>query len=255
MDTNNTSSAIPADASDRMDQSFDIVARQDHAEAEIQTLRADVDEVKARLDKVSRAASRPTIGGIVSNSDEVKGFVDGYLRRGRETEVKSINGATPADGGYTVPQKIDAMIASELVEISPIRSIAQIVQTGTSGYRKLVATGGTASGWASEVAPRPETDTPIFAEIAPPTGDLFANPAASQAMLDDAAFDLETWLANEIAIEFARAEGSAFVDGTGTDQPEGFLRSPTSTAEDGVRPFKTVQYIGSGDANGFDSAP
>ena len=46
-----------------------------------------------------------------------------------------------------------------------------------------------------------------------------------------------------------------FVDGTGTDQPEGFLRSPTSTAEDGVRPFKTVQYIGSGDANGFDSAP
>lgn len=251
MDTTTT----PVAADDTMEQSFDIVARQDQTEADVKALRSDVDEVKARLDKVSRAASRPTIGGASSGSDEVKGFVDGYLRKGRETEVKSISGATPSDGGFAVPQKIDEMIASELVEISPIRSIAQVVRTGTSGYRKLVATGGTASGWVSETAPRPETDTPTFAEIAPPSGDLYANPAASQGMLDDAAFELETWLANEIAIEFARAEGMAFINGSGSNQPEGFLQAVTSTAEDGVRPFKTVQYLGSGDATGFDSAP
>ena len=243
------------DPADTMEQSFDIVARQDQAEADIAGLRTDVDEVKARLDKVSRAASRPAMGGGSNASEEVKGFVDGYLRRGRETEVKSINGATPADGGFAVPREIDAMIARELVEISPIRAIAQVVQTGTSGYRKLVSTGGTASGWVSETAARPETDTPNFAEIAPPSGELYANPAASQSMLDDAAFDLETWLANEIAVEFARAEGSAFVNGSGTNQPEGFLQASTSTAEDGVRAFGTVQYIGSGDAAGFDSAP
>lgn len=245
----------PATPADSMEQSFDVVARQDQAEANIKVLRSDVDEVKARLDKVSRAASRPAIGGNRATSEEVKGFVDGYLRRGRETEVKSINGASPSDGGFAVPQQIDAMIARELAEISPIRSIAQVVQTGTSGYRKLVATGGTASGWVSETAARPETDTPNFAEIAPPSGDLYANPAASQSMLDDAAFNLETWLANEISIEFARAEGTAFVNGTGTNQPEGFLQAPTSTAEDGVRNFGQLQYIGSGDANGFDAAP
>jgi len=154
-----------------------------------------------------------------------------------------------------VPQQIDAMIARELTESSPIRSIAQVVQTGTSGYRKLVATGGTASGWVSETATRPETDTPNFAEIAPPAGDLYANPAASQAMLDDAGFDLESWLANEIAVEFARAEGAAFVGGTGTNQPEGFLSAANSTAEDGVRAFGQLQYIGSGDATGFDAEP
>lgn len=238
-----------------MEQSFDIVARQDQAESDIAGLRTDVDEVKARLDKVSRAASRPAIGGAPAKSEEVKGFVDGYLRRGRETEVKSINGATPSDGGFAVPQAIDAIIARELAEISPIRSLAQVVQTGTSGYRKLVSTGGTASGWVSETAGRPETDAPNFAEIAPPSGELYANPAASQAMLDDVAFDLESWLANEISIEFARAEGSAFINGTGTNQPEGFLTAATSTAEDGVRAFGQVQYIGSGDASGFDAAP
>ena len=241
---------------DEMEASFDIVARQDQAEADIAGLRTDVDEVKARLDKVSRAASRPAIGGgAPARTDEVKGFVDGYLRRGRETEIKSINSVSPSDGGFAVPQAIDAIIARELTEISPIRSIAQVVQTGTSGYRKLVSTGGTASGWVSETAARPETDTPNFAEIAPPSGDLYANPAASQSMLDDAAFDLEAWLANEIAIEFARAEGSAFVNGTGSNQPEGFLAAATSTAEDGVRAFGSVQYIGSGDAAGFDAEP
>ena len=238
-----------------MTASFDLVERQDKAEQDIAVLRSDVDEVKARLDKVGRAASRPPMGGASEASVEVKGFVDGYLRRGSETEIKSISGVTPQDGGYAVPQEIDAMIASELVEISPIRQLAQVVQVGSAGYRKLVATGGTASGWVGEGAGRPQTDTPEFAEIAPPSGELYANPAASQAMLDDAAFDLEGWLASEIAMEFARAEGAAFINGNGTNQPRGFLSAATSLAGDAVRPFGTLQYIGSGDADGFDANP
>ncbi|MFN2099115.1 phage major capsid protein [Altererythrobacter sp. MF3-039] len=238
----------------QLEASFDIVARQDKTETDVMALRSDVDDVKARVDRIGRAATRPPLEGA-PDSAEVKGFVDGYLRNGRETEIKSISGAVPADGGYAVPREIDAMIARELAEISPIRSIAQVVQTGTAGYRKLIATGGTASGWVSETAGRPETDTPSFAEIAPPTGELYANPAASQAMLDDAAFDLESWLASEIAMEFARAEGAAFVGGSGFDQPEGFLSAPVSTLDDGARAFGSLQYVGSGDAVGFGPDP
>ena len=233
--------------------SFDLVARQDEVEEKFAGLRYDVDEVKARLERVSRAAGRPALGGC--RAPEVKGFVDGYLRQGRETELKSIAGVIPADGGFAVPTEIDALIARQLREISPIRQLAQVVNVGSAGYRKLVTTGGTSSGWVGETSPRPETDTPEFAEIAPPTGELYANPAASQSMLDDAAFDLEGWLASEIAMEFARAEGSAFVNGTGINQPLGFLSSPVSMAGDSVRPFGTLQYIGSGDADGFDTNP
>ncbi len=246
----------PTDATDAMDASFDILARQDQAEADITSLRSDVDEVKSRLDKVARAATRPALGGAApaSNAPEVKSFIDGYLRLGRETELKSINGISPADGGFAVPRQIDALIASRLAKISPIRSIAQVVQTGSSGYRKLISTSGIASGWVSEAAARPETGTPQFAEIAPPTGDLFANPAASQVMLDDAAFDLENWLANEIATEFARAEGAAFVRGTGVNQPEGFLNTIKATTDDNSRAFGAVQYIGTGNATGLGTS-
>ncbi|PNU04654.1 phage major capsid protein [Novosphingobium guangzhouense] len=246
-------STAPVEA---IDASFDLVARQDATDAAVTALRSDVDDVKARLDRVSRAASRPLIEGAgTAPSIEVKSFVQGYLRSGRETELKSLSGAVATDGGYTVPREIDALISARLKAISPIRSIAQVVQTSTAGYRKLITTGGTASGWVSETATRPETATPVFAEIAPPSGELYANPAASQAMLDDAAFDIQSWLADEIAMEFARAEGAAFVTGTGTNQPRGFLTGTTSTAADGARPFGTLQHIVSGNAAAFDTAP
>lgn len=252
----NTASSTPAAATDALDASFDILARQDQAEADITALRGDLDEVKSRLDKVARAASRPAMGGAAATGDapEVKSFVDGYLRLGRETEVKSITSTPPGDGGFAVPRQIDAAIAARVVRLSPIRAIAQVVQTGTSGYRKLIATTSVASGWVSESAARPETGTPQFAEIAPPSGDLYANPAASQAMLDDVGFDLEAWLADEIATEFARAEGAAFVSGTGVNRPEGFLAGTKATAEDGVRAFGTMQYIGTGSATGLGNA-
>jgi len=235
---------------DALEASFDLVSRADEAEKAIGVLKSDVDEVKARLERVSRAAGRPALDGARGEA-EVKGFVDGYLRKGSMAEVKSISGVTPQDGGYAVPDEMDARIGAELKEISPIRRIAQVARTSTAGYRKLFATGGTGSGWVSETAARPETATPTFREIAPPTGELYANPAASQAMLDDAAFDLEGWLAKEIASEFARAEGAAFVSGSGVNRPQGFLSVPTSLANDTARPFGTLQYNGSGHATGF----
>ncbi|WP_370177314.1 phage major capsid protein [Alteriqipengyuania sp.] len=240
---------------DPLDASFDIVARQDALEEDVATIRTDLNEVKARVDKIGRAAQRPALGSGDSAPAEVKGLVDGYLRRGATHEIKSISGTQPGDGGYAVPRQIDAMIAREVTAISPIRAIAQVVQTGSAGYRKLITTGGTASGWASEIGERDATDTPTFAEIAPPSGDLYANPAASQSMLDDAAFDLESWLASEIAMEFARAEGAAFVNGSGTNQPKGFLQATTSTLGDGSRAFGSLQYIGTGSATGLGSDP
>ena len=239
---------------EKLDASFDLVARQDAADAALNALRSDVEEVKSRLERSVRAGARPALGGGAPNL-EVKSFVDGYLRQGRETELKSLSGAVAADGGYAIPRAIDEVIAGVLKKISPIRSIAQIVTVGTAGYRKLIMTSGTASGWVSETAARPETASPKFAEIAPPFGELYANPSATQAMLDDAMFDVETWLANEIAGEFARAEAAAFINGTGTNQPKGFLQSATSNANDATRTFGTLQFIATGNATGFDTAP
>ncbi len=190
---------------------------------------------------------RPVLDGARAKS----GAFDGYVRSGATVELKAFTGTTGDSGGFAVPREIDAAIASVLKSVSPIRAIANVVTVGSAGYRKLVTTGGTPSGWASETAARPETATPSFVELAPPMGELYANPSASQAMLDDAAFDVEGWLAGEIAIEFARAEGQAFVNGSGVNRPKGFLTNAISPAKDGVRPFGTLQYLASGANGGF----
>jgi HK97 family phage major capsid protein len=85
-------------------------------------------------------------------------------------------------------------------------------------------------------------------------GELFANPAASQAMLDDAAFDVESWLAGEIATEFARAEGAAFVSGDGVNKPRGFLTGTPTDEPDDERAFGTLQYLATGAAGAFPAS-
>lgn len=238
-----------------LDASFDLVARQDAAEAALDTLRGDVAEVKSLVERLARPGARPALAATDERPREVKSFVDGYLRLGREAEIKAMSQGSLPDGGYAVPRQIDEAIAMVLKKISPIRSVAQVVQTGTSGYRKLIQTSGAASGWTSETGARPETASPKFMEVVPPSGELYANPSATQAMLDDAVFDLEGWLAGEIGREFARAEGAAFVNGTGANQPRGFLAAPSTPQPDGVRPYGTLQVLGSGNANGFDASP
>ena len=201
-------------------------------------------------------AARPALAGGDPGALEAKSlFVERYIRRGEAggIEAKSLAIGQGQTGGYAVPREIDQLIARTLKSISPIRQIAQVVTVGSAGYRKLVAVGGVESGWVGEADPRPETRTPTFSEIAPPMGELYANPAATQAMLDDAAFDVEGWLATEIATEFAAAEGIAFVTGTGVNQPKGFLNEPVSDKPDATRPFGTIQTLKTGAAGGFDA--
>ena len=233
---------------DKLEASFDSVLQGERIEG----LENAVAALKGALLVQQRPALDGVKGGAVDPARAA--FVDRYLRQGHEAgvELKSFSGASGAAGGYAVPREIDQLIGSTLKGISPIRAIANVVRTGTAGYRKLVSAGGIVSGWASETGARAETGTPSFNEIAPPAGELFANPAASQAMLDDAQFDVEAWLAGEIAREFAVAEGAAFVSGNGTNKPKGFLTYYTTTNEaDSVRAFGSLQYVASGAAGGF----
>ncbi len=48
-------------------------------------------------------------------------------------------------------------------------------------------------------------------------------PAATSSLLDDAAINVEQWIAEEVEAAFAEQEGAAFVNGDGINKPRGFL--------------------------------
>jgi HK97 family phage major capsid protein len=234
---------------DALEESFAALQRDEG----VSGLRAEINELKAKLRLNRVEAGRPHLGTELKSAAQ-EGFGE-FLRTGESTvEGKSVDNASAGAGGHAVPREIDEVIDRTLVAISPIRRIANVVKVGSSNYRKLLTSGGTPSGWVGFEALRPETATPTFTEIVPAAGELYANPAASQHMLDDAMFDVESWLANEIATEFARAEGMAFVKGTGSNQPLGFLSSPTATTADGTRPVGTLQTIGTGLSGAFPAS-
>lgn len=203
-------------------------------DAKLKAIADDMSAQKAAhtkaLEDIEAKARRPQLGGDGKPVDEQaeahKKAFDGYLRKGsdfdRGIEQKALNIGSGTDGGYAVPKVIDAMIESLAVNISPIRSLATVQQISTSDFHKLVNIRGTTSGWVGETAARAGTAASQLVDIAPPMGELYAMPAASQQMLDDVFFNAEQWIATEIATEFARAEGAAHCVGTGVNQPKGF---------------------------------
>jgi len=190
--------------------------------------------LKSRLDDMETKMARPgaTADGLVGADDmeHKNAFIAGFMQKGddsavRAIEAKALSTSTGGDGGYAVPTVIDSEIEKQLNVLSPLRSIVKVKTIETSNYKRLVNTGGTGSGWVGEAGARAETTTPSLTEVVIEPGEIYANAAATQRALDDMQFDAEAWLQEEVAEEFAIKEGSAIVNGTGTDQPKGFLHA------------------------------
>jgi HK97 family phage major capsid protein len=189
-----------------------------------------------RLDELQLKALRPPLGqagpaALSAATLAHKTAFDGYVRKGEtrtlgELEGKALSVGSGPDGGYLVPSETEATVLSALTSISPIRAIAGIRRVSASLYKKPFATTAAGTGWVGETAARPETTTPTLAELSFPTMELYAMPAATPALLEDAAVDVDQWLAEEVRDAFAQQEGNAFVLGNGTNKPRGFLDYP-----------------------------
>lgn len=82
-------------------------------------------------------------------------------------------------------------------------------------------------------------------------GEIYANAAASQQLLDDSEIDIEAWLTGEIETEFSRQEGIAFLAGDGANKPYGLLTYVTGAANAGRHPWGDIKTVNSGAAAGF----
>jgi HK97 family phage major capsid protein len=163
--------------------------------------------------------------------------------------MKAATVGADSSGGYVVPLEIAGTIDRILAKASPIRALATVQQIGSNIYRKPITTVEAASGWVGETDARSQTTSPTIAAIDFPAMELYAMPAATQVLLDDAQVDIEQWLANEVQIVFAEQEGAAFITGDGTNKPTGFL-SYTNVA-DASWSWGNVGYIASGAAGAF----
>lgn len=128
-----------------------------------------------------------------------------------------------SSGGYLAPVEWDRQILQQQRVRSPLRRIAKVVSTSVGAFTSLWSNDQWGSGWVGETAARPITTTASLSALTFASGEIYANAAITQRLLDDAQINLESWTAEALGGEFSRQEDIAFLSGNGVNKPAGLL--------------------------------
>lgn len=197
--------------------------------------QAKMDTITARLDAIEVKLARPGSGSGSEVADAAKlaakqAAWDKLLRKGlhsleqAERDIlgkKVMTAGDDSTGGYGTTAEFDKEIIKGVTELSPVRSLASVRTTGKRSIKVMKRTGSFSAVWVSETGTRSETAGLKYGLEEIPTHEIYALVDVSRQDLEDTDFDLEAELRSEFAEQFAVAEGTAFVSGSGNGKPEG----------------------------------
>lgn len=205
------------------------------------TLEDKVAEQKALRKKLFNEFAR-------QEGENREGYVEFLKRRSiDDAEVKALSVNSDVSGGYLTMPEMGGVIQTRVFETSPMRQLASVLTIGSDTYEVILDNDEASSGWVGETAARPTTGTPTLGKLTITCNELYANPKATQKILDDAGIDLEAWLAQKVADKFARDEATAFVSGNGVNKPKGLLSYTAGTDINAQQ----IEQIVSGSASTF----
>ena len=222
-------------------------------EAEIETLSGEIarceraERMEATLAQATRApiTANPGVGPdeegkakpARASASYKRAFWDAMRLNTSPVEVRNaLSEGVDSEGGYLVPDEFERTLVQSLADQNIMRTLAKVIQT-TSGDRKIpvVSTHGTAT-WLDEGKPYSESDE-AFTQISLSAFKLGTFLKISEELLNDAAFNVEQYLASEFARRIGAAEEEAFLVGDGKGKPTGIF-NPTGGAETGVTSAK-----------------
>lgn len=165
-----------------------------------------------------------------TDASERRDFSD-FIKQNRPEglELKDLSVGNDANGGYLVLPQFGGIIQTKVYESSPLRQLANVVQISTDSYELVADYDETGASWVGEIESRSTTTTPAFGKLIIPANEMSISVQATQKILDDAVTNVETWLAGKVADKAARKEATAFISGTGINQPKGILTYTAGT--------------------------
>lgn len=173
----------------------------------------------------------------------------GDIERLSADERKALSAGSDPDGGYLLPTPTVGRMVKKVYEQSIMRQIANVQTISTDALEGIVDNDEADAGWVSEMGARNDTDTPQVGKYRIEAHEMYAQPKVTQKLIDDAATDVEAWLADKVGDKFARVEGAAFWTADGVGKARGLAAYPTAATADGSRAWGTFEHIVTG-ANG-----
>lgn len=214
-------------------------------------LRKGVTPNSDALDEISYHMAKKAMA--TQNEDEIKsaariisnetGDSLGYLTFGKKAMATGNN----PDGGYlTAPDRRTDITVDRIFETSPMRALANVVTTTSNSVEFLIDDNeSTSGGWVGESTIRGGTDQAKIGRLEIMVHEQFAQPKATQKMLDDGSINIEAWLSDKTNDILRRTENTAFVSGDGSQKPRGFL-SLLPWAVNGTYERNKLEQINSG---------
>lgn len=205
---------------------------------EIQRLERQA-EIEAEMNK---ATSTPVLGKPATPdvtekagtaSDTYKTAFWNSIRNRNWIDVHDdLHIGTDAEGGYLVPDEFERKLVEALEEESIFRQMATVIKT-SSGDRKIpiVTSKGEAAWMDEEDAYKLSDDT--FGQASLGAYKVGTAIKISEELLNDAAFDLPSYIAKEFARRIGAKEEEAFFIGDGKGKPTGIFAA-TGGAESGA---------------------
>ena len=191
-------------------------------------------EIKERLEKVEVKFNRPELPGEAKGGQDAerKAAFNSYIRKGdgrmSEVELKLMSIDSDPQGGYFVTPEMSSQIITKIFETSPFRQVATVENISSDRLEMAEDINQVDAAWTSERGSRAVTDTANVGKREIPVHEMYAQPKATQNLLDDANIDIEAWLSGKVADKLSRLENTAFISGTGVGQPKGILSYTTS---------------------------
>lgn len=207
---------------------------EDNAALELKAVNDNIAALTARLDKIDAKAKRPT---NINDNEPVVDFeqkaFDSVLRYGEKRisieETKALTAANDGQAGYLAPSTYGDEILKKLVEFSPIRAYARVVNVSGRDVKYPRRVSGTTAYWVDETEDRTASGL-TYEQVTITPHELATFTDISNALLEDNSYDLRGELLADYTESFGRAEASAFVSGNGTGKPKGLLAA-TGLAE------------------------
>lgn len=187
--------------------------------------------------------NRPIVGKpMVEDENEKKGRASKNYKKSfwnvmrqktvRSDVIDALQIGTDSEGGYLVPEEYENTLVEALEEENIFRKLANVINT-SSGDRKIpvVASKGSAS-WVDEEGTISDSDD-AFSQVSIGAYKLGTLIKVSNELLNDSAFNLESYISKEFARRIGSKEEEAFFTGNGTGKPIGIFNA-TGGAEIGV---------------------
>lgn len=185
-------------------------------------IHSKINSLEEKLDYVESFLGRPDLGHHY-NITYKKEFTD-YIRKGSQAGLmqKSFS-ANNEEGDVLLIPALYQRIISEISVRSPMRQLASVETISTNALDVIIEDGKFSSGWVGEAEAREESNTPKLQQKRIFVHELYAQPKASQTLIDDASIKIDNWLIERLRDSFVKTENDAFINGDGKKKPLGIL--------------------------------